>query len=324
MQCFQLASPQAARERQSKKCLLPGVAHGEKLLQFGVGVRHRLLSKTGETRHVFHRIVELHLRLTKQENYGGRACKPDSVPHANRKRPAYAAIIPLGHDSHRDSSTLPEGSHPRWLAPPQKERVHSHERSLIEPGRLSPPIWPCTARGFPCPRCCHRSGGLLPHLFTLAKRCEHFEDVSQVSLCDATALHSAGGLFSVALSVALRVAQALACAPQCAPWRYQARRPVKSSANHLAFAKNDARKMISVPQDGVRTILPPSHLAMTKPAITRPARQFHYTSTISRVVTAKYPEYFASNRGFWICDRRCRFWSIFCSRGPIAEEHISE
>ena len=91
------------------------------------------------------------------------------------------AIIPLGHGSHRDSSSLPEGS--------------------IEPGRLSPPIWPCTTRGFPCPRCCHRGGGLLPHLFTLTKRCEHFEDVSQVSLCDATALHSAGGLFSVALSV---------------------------------------------------------------------------------------------------------------------------
>jgi len=75
------------------------------------------------------------------------------------------------------------------------------ENALSEPGRLSPPIWPCTTRGFPCPRCYHRSGGLLPHLFTLAKRREHFVGVSQVSLCDATALHSAGGLFSVALSV---------------------------------------------------------------------------------------------------------------------------
>src|SRR6266852_4129869 len=117
-------------------------------------------------------------------------------------RLACAAIIPLVPVSLPGSSSLPEGSHPRWLAPPRMERVHFHERSLIEPGRLSPPIWPCTARGFPCPRCHHRSGGLLPHLFTLAKRCEHFEDVSQVSLCDATALHSAGGLFSVALSVA--------------------------------------------------------------------------------------------------------------------------
>jgi hypothetical protein len=41
---------------------------------------------------------------------------------------------------------------------------------------------------------------------------------------------------------------------------------------------NDAHKMINVPQDGVRTFLPPSHLAMTKPAITRPARQFDYTA----------------------------------------------
>jgi hypothetical protein len=73
--------------------------------------------------------------------------------------------------------------------------------ALSEPGRLSPPIWPCTTRGFPCLRCCHRSGGLLPHLFTLAKLSERFEDVSQVFLRDATVLLSAGGIFSVALSV---------------------------------------------------------------------------------------------------------------------------
>src|SRR5229473_2523174 len=90
-------------------------------------------------------------------------------------RLACAAIIPLVPVSLPGSSSLPEGSHSRWLAPPQKERVHFHERSLIEPGRLSPPIWPCTTRGFPCPRCHHRSGGLLPHLFTLAKRREHVE-----------------------------------------------------------------------------------------------------------------------------------------------------
>jgi len=72
---------------------------------------------------------------------------------------------------------------------------------LSEPGRLSPPIWPCTTRGFPCLRCCHRSGGLLPHLFTLAKLSERCEDVPQVFLRDVTGLHSAGGLFSVALSV---------------------------------------------------------------------------------------------------------------------------
>src|SRR5437879_8815042 len=151
------------------------------------------------------------------------------------KRLACAAIIPLGHDSHRDSSSLPEGFPQRWLAPPQKQL------SLIEPGRLSPPIWPCTMRGFPCLPCRHGSGGLLPHLFTLAKRCVLFEDVSQVSLRDATVLRSAGGIFSVALSVALLVAQALAGAPRCAPWRYQARCPVKSSALHKSEERASGR-----------------------------------------------------------------------------------
>jgi hypothetical protein len=33
----------------------------------------------------------------------------------------------------------------------------------------SPPIWPCSTRGLPCTRHCCRAGGLLPHLFTLAK-----------------------------------------------------------------------------------------------------------------------------------------------------------
>src|SRR5437016_941471 len=56
----------------------------------------------------------------------------------------------------------------------------SQEDVLNEPGRLSPPIWPCTARGFPCLRRHHRSGGLLPHLFTLAKRCVLCVSVSKV------------------------------------------------------------------------------------------------------------------------------------------------
>jgi len=48
------------------------------------------------------------------------------------KRPACAAIIPLGHGSHRDSSSLPEGFHPRWLAPPRKERVRgSGDRKTV-------------------------------------------------------------------------------------------------------------------------------------------------------------------------------------------------
>jgi len=44
------------------------------------------------------------------------------------KQPARAAIIPLGHGSHRDSSSLPEGFHPRQLAPSRTERIPSQER----------------------------------------------------------------------------------------------------------------------------------------------------------------------------------------------------
>ena len=48
------------------------------------------------------------------------------------------------------------------------------------PGQPSPPIWPCSTRGLPCPRCCHRGGGLLPHLFTLALRGQPVEDEPEV------------------------------------------------------------------------------------------------------------------------------------------------
>src|SRR5258707_4954866 len=68
-----------------------------------------------------------------------------------------------------------------------RRKPHPLSRTpLGEPGRLSPPIWPCTTRGFPCLRCCHRSGGLLPHLFTLAKRCVHVEAGRQARLLAKT------------------------------------------------------------------------------------------------------------------------------------------
>jgi len=65
-----------------------------------------------------------------------------------RFREGIWAIIPLGRDSHHGSSSLPEGC--SLLA----QREPSLARTLDEPGRLSPPIWPCTTRGFPCLACC--------------------------------------------------------------------------------------------------------------------------------------------------------------------------
>src|SRR6267154_3160130 len=207
--------------------------------------------------------MEVKLRLTKKRVMADGPVSRILCRTQTAKRPAHAAIIPLVPVSLPGSGSLPEG--------------------FIEPGRLSPPIWPCTTRGFPCPRCHHRGGGLLPHLFTLAKRREHFEDVSQVSLCDATALHSAGGLFSVALSVTPLVGQAfLPVLPDSPPG---VTRRVALSRVPLTIPQPPfgVRALTNVPQDGVRTFLPPSHLAMTKPAITRPARQFNYTLFIAEL-----------------------------------------
>jgi hypothetical protein len=196
------------------------------------------------------------------------------VPRANRNQPARTAIIPLVPVSLPGSSSLPEGS--------------------IEPGRLSPPIWPCTTRGFPCPRCRHRSGGLLPHLFTLAKRREHFVGVSQVSLCDATALHSAGGLIlcgTFRSSAALRPDQV--ATPRAEARNSALRQTLRGKppgvTRRVALSRVPLTipqppfgvcALINVPQDGVRTFLPPSHLPMTKPAITRPARHLDYIASL--------------------------------------------
>jgi hypothetical protein len=61
------------------------------------------------------------------------------------------------------------------IAPGLKQPTRGLQRlalsSATHTGRAGPPppIWPCSTRGFPCPGCCHPGGGLLPHLFTLAK-----------------------------------------------------------------------------------------------------------------------------------------------------------
>ena len=109
-------------------------------------------------------------------------------------------IIPLGRGSRHGSSSLPEGCSPAEIALPRRKRCKLSLASLGEPGRLSPPIWPCTTRGFPCLACCQTSGGLLPHRFTLTsksafeRRWTGFPAARHRSpLC--------GGLFSVALSV---------------------------------------------------------------------------------------------------------------------------
>ena len=150
------------------------------------------------------------------------------------------------------------------LASPRRKRFSLSRIALGEPGRLSPPIWPCTTRGFPCLRCCHRSGGLLPHLFTLTNETS-CSKTSRRFTCAMPPCCSAGGLFSVALSVnrphkARRTSRHANRSPGVT-WR-------------VALTRH---RLLRAYDDGVRTFLPPSHLSMTKPAITRPTRFFDYT-----------------------------------------------
>src|SRR5215470_8517384 len=64
------------------------------------------------------------LGVCKLLKMAGELCKPDSVERiARESEPCAVAIIPLGHDSHRDSSSLPEGCSSLRISPLQRERV---------------------------------------------------------------------------------------------------------------------------------------------------------------------------------------------------------
>jgi len=67
-----------------------------------------------------------------------------------------------------------------------------------------------------------------------------------------------------------------ACATQIAPLALPGALPFTLSP------PLSGRRVTLMTQDGVRTFLPPGHLAMTRPAITRPARQLHYNLEFSR------------------------------------------
>src|SRR5260370_12749256 len=117
------------------------------------------------------------------------------------------------------------------------------------------------------------------------------EAVPKVSRRDATVLRSAGGLFSVALSVAQPHRAGLNPAPHAeacnSAFRQTLRGKPPGVTRRVALSRVPLTipqppfgvcDLTSVPQDGVRTFLPPSHLAMTKPAFTRPPRHSYYTS----------------------------------------------
>jgi len=150
--------------------------------------------------------------------------------------------------------------------------------TLGEPGRLSPPIWPCTTRGFPCLRCCHRSGGLLPHLFTLAKGNKHCEGVSQVYLRDATELLRRRSIFCGTFRELHSQYEANLASTEPLPRRYLARCPFNPRrANAPRVVRHQPLRAYN---DGVRTFLPSSRLATARPTITRLTRHLHYIADL--------------------------------------------
>src|SRR5437899_4747600 len=123
---------------------------------FGWKVGRVMQTKSESSCHrLWHNFAKTVRKLLKNS---GRACKPDSV---EPRQVGVLTIIPLGRGSRHGSSSLPEGCSQSRLAPLLRERGKLSFASLGEPGRLSPPIWPCTTRGFPCLACCQTSGGLL-------------------------------------------------------------------------------------------------------------------------------------------------------------------
>jgi hypothetical protein len=127
----------------------------------------------------------------------------------SRKRNAHAAIIPLGHGSRRDSSSLPEGCSLQWLAPPQRERIRCSDRREAATARTltrrAGPALPSYLAlhhaGFSVPRVLpHERWALTPPFHPCqTKRAVRRRLAGFPARCHRAA--SAGGTFSVALSV---------------------------------------------------------------------------------------------------------------------------
>ncbi len=152
-----------------------------------------------------------------ENDNGGRACKPDSVRPAKRD----ATIIPLGHGSHCDSSSLPEGSEAetaeaafaavpcpltcdreadrnKRAGPALPSYLALHHAGFAVPPillperwALTPPFHPCQARsacgrraaGFPA--ACHRSDCRTGGIFSVALSVSRSDGTGR-SLCHPT------------------------------------------------------------------------------------------------------------------------------------------
>ena len=162
-----------------------------------------------------------------------------------------AMIIPLGPESLRDSSSLPEGrSNPLLRA------------NCIRAGPALPSYLALLHAGFSVPRMLPSGRWALTPPFHPYQMMPTETGGPVVSRWPAAEVFASP---AVSFSVALSVAAPSFYNEGATPWRYQARRPAAADSCELTAA-------------GVRTFLPSTSLARSEPAIIRLTRWFYYTA----------------------------------------------
>jgi hypothetical protein len=166
-----------------------------------------------------------------------------------------AMIIPLGPESLRDSSSLPEGHSSSLL------RVNLHT------GWASPPLlFGLAPRGvFRAPDVATRAVGSYPTFSPLPNAPTDSGEPQVLPRACRRSSSVTGGLFSVALSVA---------APQTCFRKPEMQPP--GVTRRVALHPEELPVAVSKGW-GVRTFLPPAPLARNGPAITRLTRHRNYT-----------------------------------------------
>ena len=148
---------------------------------------------------LWHNFAKAACKLLKRS---GRACKPDSVSDLIRvSEQEPSAIIPLGHDSHRGSSSLPEGFQ-FSAACATLNGARSFITSADSSSRASSPLlFGLAPRGvFRAPNIAVKAVGSYPTFSPLpAIRANRRRLPGFPVRCHRA--RSAGGIFSVALSV---------------------------------------------------------------------------------------------------------------------------
>jgi hypothetical protein len=198
--------------------------------------------------------------------------------------PRIAAIIPLGHGSRRGSSGLPEGCSSRRLAPSQRERVQRNHRRTATARTLTRRAGPA----LPSYLALHHAGFSMPRVLPR----ERWALTPPFHPCQTTRAvrRRLAGLPARCHRAACRRRYFF-----CGTFRERiGRRKPKSALPELAplalpgalpftLVGPKPTKGSLMTQDGVRTFLPPGHLSMARPAITRPARHSHYSPYFARI-----------------------------------------